>query len=211
MAVGIGNTGSTDPSNGTRGAFSDRKENPLIAGAGAGDAASSAIVGIVVSSTTAAVSAAGVAMDMAFMKSNPDDAAAAAVVAAIAAEEVSSGVGSVVALDESFIMNENPLVAAGTVGGGGIADMDTGSGAVEFKKEKEETPEAGAGAPGDGGGDGSGAPAFMKPNELIAGAIGAVGTAASGVGSGLLSSASLDAAPLISRPPNILLSNYRSI
>jgi len=86
-------------------------------------------------------------------------------------------------------MNEKPLagVAGASSADGGLA-AGVGSTLSAFKKENEDR---GAGACA-----GTGAVAFMKPKELAGGL---------GFGSGS-SSASLDAAPLTSRPPNILKS-----
>lgn len=204
-----------DPSDGATRGVSVRLQNPTE-GAGAAPSAagvSSAMVGMMDSSTTAAAEvaasagaiaasevAAGVAME--FMKSNPEDGAA------VAATEDGAGfstAGSVaVVVVDSGIMNENPLVTlaeavAVAAGEDGFGVAGAGSGAVGFKKENEETAAA-AGAGGAAGAGSAGAPTFMKPNELMA-----AGTEGSGVGSvSALPSASLDAAPpLSSRPPNI--------
>ena len=203
-----------DPSDGATRGVSVRLQNPTE-GAGAAPSAagvSSAMVGMMDSSTTAAAeaaasagaiaaseAAAGVAME--FMKSNPEDGAAEAT--EDGAGFSTAGSVAVVVVD-SGIMNENPLVTlaeavAVAAGEDGFGVAGAGSGAVGFKKENEETAAA-AGAGGAAGAGSAGAPTFMKPNELMA-----AGTEGSGAGSvSALPSVSLDAAPpLSSRPPNI--------
>ena len=74
MVVGIAGGAADDPLAVAEG-LSDRKENPLEAGGNALAGASSVIVGIIVSSTTAAGDSASevAGVIVGFIKSNPDE------------------------------------------------------------------------------------------------------------------------------------------